>query len=127
MIRVVFACLFFVVACHTVDGQECKPCRVQSIKFAKPAVVRSFEVVEMQTQQQWKKVEVQVPVTRKFEEVTYTREVFDGGVCNLRSRPRRLRAFNWGCVATAVGAYFNCATAKRGERLGLLRRIFNRR
>lgn len=121
------ASLLFCLACQQVDGQECKDCQVRSIRFGKPSVVRTYEVVEMQTQMQWQQVQVEVPVTRKFEEIKYTREVFDGGVSRLRSRPRRLRAFNWGCVATAVGAYFNCATAKRGDRIGLLRRIFNRR
>ena len=116
--------LALMVAISSADGQECRQCEVQSISFASAPVVRTFEVQEMQTQWQ----QVQVPVTRKFEEVTYTREVFDGGISKLRSRrPRRLRAFNWGCVATAVGAYINCSTAKRGERIGLLRRIFNRR
>lgn len=120
--------LALMVAISSADGQECKDCQVGSIRFGKPSVVRTYEVVEMQTQMQWQQVQVEVPVTRKFQEVTYTREVFDGGISKLRSRrPRRLRAFNWGCVATAVGAYINCSTAKRGERIGLLRRIFNRR
>tara|TARA_Y100000385_G_scaffold182552_1_gene188601 strand:- start:68 stop:556 length:489 start_codon:yes stop_codon:yes gene_type:complete len=111
-----------------VDGQECQPCQVRQMSWASPASVRSFEVTEMQMQTQWQKVQVQVPVVRKFEEITMTREVFDGGLQKLRQRrPRRLRAFNWGCVAQGVAAYISCSTAKRGERVGLLRRIFQRR
>ena len=112
----------------SVDGQECQPCQVRKMSWASPASVRSFEVKEMQTQTQWQKVEVKVPVVRKFEEVTFTREVYDGGLQKLRQRrPRRLKAFNWACVATGVAAFVNCSTAKRGERVGLLRRIFQRR
>ena len=125
-------CLSFAATCliaTSVDGQECVDCNVSSISWASAPLVKAFEVTEMQEQTQWKEIEVMVPVTRKFEEVTYAREVFDGGLKEMRSqrRPRRLRAFNWACVATGVAAFVNCSTAKRGERVGLLRRILNRR
>tara|TARA_R110000744_G_C19067464_1_gene529711 strand:+ start:32 stop:442 length:411 start_codon:yes stop_codon:yes gene_type:complete len=125
-------CLSFAIVCliaTSIDGQECVDCNVRSINWVSAPVVKAFTITEMQKQSQWKEIEVEVPVTRKFEEVTYTREVFDGGLKEMRSqrRPRRLRAFNWACVATGVAAFVNCSTAKRGERVGLLRRILNRR
>jgi hypothetical protein len=107
-VLIVCLSLLLSVLCHKVDGQECKDCKVQSIRFLKPKFEKSC-----------------LPA-RKLEEVGFAREVFDGGVSRLKDRPRRLKAFNWGCVASAVGAYFNCANSKR-ERLGLLKRIFDRR
>lgn len=112
-------------------AQECNDCNVRSISlFQSPATVKSYQVVEMQTHTQWQKVEVQVPVTRNFEEITYTREVFDGGLGDFlqggpikrlrqriqerrQQRGRRVRGFSWGCLVNAFAAYSQCAMSRR--------------
>ena len=113
------------------NAQDCIDCNGRRVSlFQSPATVKTYEVVEMQKQTQWKKIEVEVPVTRKFQEITYTREVFDGGlgdflncgpVCRVRtriqerrqSRPRRVRGFSWGCLVNAFAAYSQCAMQRR--------------
>jgi hypothetical protein len=86
------------------SSQECKPCLVKKISWAKPSSLRSLAAEKMES-----------------------KEVFDGGLKKLIQRPKRLKAFNWSCVASGVAAYISCSTAKRGERLGLLKRIFQRK
>jgi len=116
------------------QGQECIDCRsvgaTRAVSLFQQPTVRTFEVVEMQTQLQT--VEVEVPVTRKYEEITYTREVFDGGLGDFlqggpikrlreriqerrqqRGRRGRVRGFSWGCLVNAFAAYGQCAMSRR--------------
>ena len=127
-VAIVMAVLFMLTSRS--NAQDCKSCYTSKVSLFQQPTVRSYEVVEMQKQTQWQKVEVEVPVTRKFEEITYTREVFDGGLgdflncgplCQIRtriqerrqSRPRRVRGFSWGCLVNAFAAYSQCAMSRR--------------
>jgi len=96
-IAIVAAVLFVALLCQNVNGQDCRECKVRSIVWAKTSQLKEMPP-----------------------------KIFDGGVSLLKDKPRRLESFNWGCVAAAVGAYVNCSTAKRGERLRLLQRILKR-
>lgn len=116
-----------------IDG-TCYVPQVQTVsKMAsviQPTKVERFQTTEMRTVTQMVPTEVQVPVVRTFETTTTTREVFDGGLenfCETTRRTRRVRGFNWGCIAPAVQAYFNCSMSKRAsrrERGGFLSRLF---
>ena len=125
---------FLLIGCNQVQGQECVDCRsvgtTRGVSLFQSPTVRTFEVVEMQKQLQT--IEVEVPVTRKYEEITYTREVFDGGLGDFlqggpikrlreriqerrqqRGRRGRVRGFSWGCLVNAFAAYSQCAMSRR--------------
>lgn len=111
-----------------VKAQECLDCnafQLASSSFIQPTSVKRFQVTEMVKTIKMVPTEIEVPMTRTYETTTTTREIYDGGMEKMvrGRRERRVRGFNWGCVATAVGAYFDCSMAKRGERKGLLRRL----
>jgi len=121
--RIAPFCLFvFSLMLGALPAQNCVDCDAfKSVRsrFAFAPKVERFQVTEMVTQMQ----EVEVPVVKTYE--TVTRQVYDGGARRLL-RNRRVGFMNWGCVATAVGAYFDCSMAKRSqrrERNGILRRL----
>ena len=128
-------CLSIVIVCLAAglaNAQACRDCNVQSISLFTSPAVKTYQVVEMQKQIQWQQVETEVPVTRTFEEITYTQEVFDGGLTEFlgggfiqrirerrqerrQGRGGRVRGFNWGCLVSAFGAYSQCAMSRRGR------------
>ena len=107
------------------NAQDCVDCnsfRTVRSKFVSAPKVERYQVTEMVKAIKMVPTEVEVPMTRTYETVTTTREIYDGGAREMLRR-RRVGFMNWGCVGTAVGAYFDCSMAKRGERQGLLRRL----
>lgn len=125
--RVCLSAVLLTVLCLASLGkaQDCVDCnsfRTVRSKFVSAPKVERYQVTEMVKAVKMVPTEVEVPVTRTYETVTTTREIYDGGAKEMLRR-RRVGFMNWGCVATAVGAYFDCSMAKRGERQGLLRRL----
>jgi len=117
--------LTFIFSAGIAQAQNCVDCssfRSVQAKFVSSPKVERYQTTEMVKAIKMVPTEVEVPMTRTFETVTTTREIYDGGAREMLRR-RRVGFMNWGCVATAVGAYFDCSMAKRGERKGLLKRL----
>lgn len=124
-VSVVAVLLTVVCLASLVNAQDCVDCdsfrAVRSKFVSAPKVVR-YQVTEMVKAIKMVPKEVVMPKIRTYEDVTTTREIYDGGAREMFRR-RRVGFMDWGCVATAVGAYFDCAMAKKGERGGFLRRL----
>jgi len=110
---VIAAAAMLMVGCgvKTTDAQECIECQAQAVIVP---VTKRVPVTTMETRTITKPVmtyvqeEIQIPVTRCVETTEY-HQVSPVAV-------RKVRAPNWGCIATGLRAYANCAYAKRSAR-----------